>query len=74
MARIRNLTIGGSQGRYLVFVDGDCFVLADFIAQHRALAQTGHFVSGKRSYLRTGATAAIVANGEAPGWGRLRWF
>lgn len=74
LSRIRNLAIGASTGAYLIFMDGDCFVLADFIAQHRRLAERGRFVSGKRSYLRAGVTRRIVAAGVAPGWGRLRWF
>ena len=74
LSRIRNLAIGASAGAYLIFMDGDCFVLADFIAQHRRLAERGKFVSGKRSYLRAAVTARIVAAGAAPGWGRWRWF
>jgi len=74
LSRIRNLAIGASTGAYLIFMDGDCFVLADFIAQHRRLAERGRFVSGKRSYLRAGVTRRIVAAGVAPGWGRWRWF
>ena len=74
LSRIRNLAIGACAGTYLIFMDGDCFVLADFIAQHRRLAARGRFVSGKRSYLRAGVTRRIVAAGQSPGWGRLRWL
>ncbi len=74
LSRIRNLAINESRGSYLVFVDGDCFVLADFIARHRHLAASGKFVSGKRSYLRAAITRRIVAAGAAPAWGRARWL
>lgn len=50
-ARARNLAVGASRGDYLVFIDGDCFVLPDFIARHRALARRRYFVTGKRSWL-----------------------
>ena len=74
LSRIRNLAIGASVGDYLIFLDGDCFVLEDFIAWHRRLAVTGKFVSGKRSYLRPGLTQRIMADAVAPRWGRGRWL
>ena len=74
LSRIRNLAIRQSSGDYLIFVDGDCFVLGDFIALHRVLAEAGKFVSGKRSYLRAGITRQIVAVGRAPIWGRAQWL
>lgn len=74
LSRIRNLAIGACIGDYVIFLDGDCFVLADFIALHRRLAAPGKFVSGKRSYLRPGLTRRIMADGVAPQWGRERWL
>lgn len=71
-ARVRNLATAGSRGEYLLFVDGDCFVLPDFIARHRALAQRGHFVSGKRSWLGQAATHRRLA--RQPCNGRTRWL
>lgn len=65
LARARNLATAHSRGDYLLFVDGDCFVLPDFIACHRALAQRGHFVSGKRCWLRRPASRRCLAGGGA---------
>ena len=56
LARARNLAIARSQGDYIILIDGDCFVLPDFIARHRTLAERNWFVSGKRSWLRKHCT------------------
>ncbi len=59
-AASRNRAIEAASGDYFVFVDGDCFVLPDFVAVHRWLAEANWFVSGKRSYLRAGISARIL--------------
>ena len=74
LSRIRNRAIGACIGNYVIFLDGDCFVLNDFIAQHRKLAAHGKFVSGKRSYLRPGLTQHIMTEAVTPRWGRWRWL
>jgi len=74
LARIRNLAIRHCHGDYLILVDGDCFVLPDFTARHRALAESGKFVSGKRSYLRRGMTQRVLRRGRAPWGGRPVWL
>ncbi len=74
LSRIRNLAIGACVGDYVIFLDGDCFVLSDFIARHRQLATHSKFVSGKRSYLRPALTQLIMADAVAPDWGRGRWL
>jgi glycosyltransferase involved in cell wall biosynthesis len=74
LARIRNLGIKASSGSYLVFMDGDCFVLPDFVERHKKLAQAGTFVSGKRSYLSAGLTRKIMAREEAPQDGKGVWL
>lgn len=73
-ARSRNLGIRASKAPYIIFVDGDCFVLPDFIASHRQMAQKGFFVSGKRSFLRHAITQDILHCSEAPSYSRFRWF
>jgi len=73
-ARIRNLAINESRGRYVVFLDGDCFVLRDFIANYRKLMEPGNFISGKRSFLRTNITRKTLAAATPPPGGRLSWF
>ncbi len=75
VAASRNRALEAASGDYIVFIDGDCFVLPDFVAVNRQLAEPGWFVSGKRSYLRPGLTARILG-GETPfGPGsRAAWF
>lgn len=75
LAAIRNKAIAAAQGDYLIFSDGDCFMLPNFIRTHRRLAERGYFVTGKRSYLRDGITqkylsGALTADRESA-W---RWF
>jgi glycosyltransferase involved in cell wall biosynthesis len=75
LAAIRNRAIEAAAGEYLVIMDGDCFVLPDFVGTHRALAEPGWFVSGKRSYLRDGITRRILARPDRlPAMNRLSWF
>lgn len=50
-ALILNKAIAEAKGEYLVFLDGDCLVQPDFIAQHRHLARLGHLVTGSRVLL-----------------------
>jgi len=47
-ARIRNKAILESNGEYIIFLDGDCFVRHDFIKKHVKLAEKNYFVSGNR--------------------------
>ena len=71
---IGNRAIEQANGEYIIMIDGDCFVLPDFVSVHRLLAEQGCFISGKRSWLRKGITRRILASPE--GWpsGRLYWF
>ncbi len=48
-ARILNLAIAQTRAEYLVFLDGDTVPHPRFIADHRELAQPGHFVQGHRA-------------------------
>ncbi|MGR9108927.1 MAG: glycosyltransferase family 2 protein [Gammaproteobacteria bacterium] len=48
---IRNRAVACSNGDYIVFMDGDCVVFPDFIANHRKLAEPGYFVPGNRILL-----------------------
>lgn len=47
-AKILNAAIRDAAGDYLIFLDGDCVVQPDFVAQHRRLAKTGCMVTGSR--------------------------
>lgn len=69
-AEIRNRAIAASRGAYCVFLDGDCIPRADFIAQHRRLAEPGWFVAGNRVLLSEPLTQAVLArNLEPEAWG-----
>jgi len=47
----RNRASALAAGDYILFLDGDCVALPDFIAQHRRLAAPGWFVTGNRVLL-----------------------
>jgi len=50
-ARILNLAIAASGADYLVVIDGDCLPFKRFVADHRALAERGAFVQGRRCFV-----------------------
>lgn len=60
----RNRACAQAQGEYLVFLDGDCVPLPDFVAQHRALADARWFVAGNRILLSPGFTALALGTGR----------
>lgn len=57
---IRNKAVAQSKGEYLVFTDGDCVLLPDFIARHRQLAAIGFFVPGNRVLLSEAFTRKVI--------------
>lgn len=72
VALSRNLALTKAKGDYIIFSDGDCCVLPDFVLYHRRLAQQGYFVTGKRSFLHQEITHKILKNGFKGG--RLAWL
>ena len=60
-AEIRNKAVAQASGDYLIFLDGDSAALADFVAQHERLAESGWWVAGNRLLLN----AALTADWEA---------
>ena len=64
---ILNLAVAAATGEYLVFLDGDCVPHAKFIADHRALAERGCWVQGRRCFVREPFVAAFVP-GTTPVW------
>jgi GT2 family glycosyltransferase len=63
-AAARNRAVAASFGDYLLFLDGDCAVLPDFVATHIQLAERGFFVAGNRILLNEALTAAVLAGRE----------
>jgi glycosyltransferase involved in cell wall biosynthesis len=61
LAAIRNRAAAQARGDYLIFVDGDCVPLPDFVARHRALAEPGWMVAGNRLLLSEGFTRRVLA-------------
>jgi glycosyltransferase involved in cell wall biosynthesis len=59
--KILNQAIAAAHGDYLVFLDGDCIVQPDFVAQHRKLAQKGFLVTGSRILLNESLTTELLA-------------
>mgnify|MGYP002634955795 CR=1 FL=1 len=59
-ARSRNKAVLASEGEYLIFLDGDCIVRHDFIAQHRDLSLANRFIRGNRVKLNQNFTSQLL--------------
>ena len=57
---ILNKAVAAATGDYLVFLDGDCVPHRLFIADHRALAERGFWVQGRRCFVREPFVADFV--------------
>jgi len=74
-AEIRNRAILAARGAYCIFLDGDCIVRRDFIANHRRLAEPGWFVTGNRILLSLSLTAMVLREKLTPEtWTLASWF
>jgi glycosyltransferase involved in cell wall biosynthesis len=62
LSRIRNLATQQAHGEYLIFLDGDCIVQPDFVAQHRKLAKPQRMVTGSRILLEKQLTERLCAS------------
>src|SRR3546814_13812264 len=49
LAQSSNNAVLQATGDYVIFMDGDCLVTADFILTHSRLAESGKFVAGARA-------------------------
>jgi glycosyltransferase involved in cell wall biosynthesis len=75
LAEIRNRAIRLSEGRYCIFLDGDCLARPQFVAAHRRGARRGWFVTGSRLLLSRELTARILAeNIPAESWSVGAWI
>ncbi|MGA2801046.1 MAG: glycosyltransferase family 2 protein [Verrucomicrobiota bacterium] len=66
---ILNKAVAAATGEYLVFLDGDCVPHPLYIADHRALAERGFWVQGRRCFVREPFAMAFVP-GKTAVW---RW-
>jgi len=57
---ILNKSVAVATGEYIVFMDGDCVPHPQFIADHRALAERGFWVQGRRCFVREPFVADFV--------------
>jgi len=57
---ILNKAVAAATGEYLVFLDGDCVPHPLFVSDHRALAEHGFWVQGRRCFVREPFVAAFV--------------
>ncbi len=61
VAKARNGAIAKAEGELVIFIDGDCCVMPDFISRHRKAAEAGCLVSGKRVFLKERLTKMLLA-------------
>jgi glycosyltransferase involved in cell wall biosynthesis len=59
-AAIRNRALAASTAEYIIFTDGDCVPLIDFVATHRQLSEQGCFLSGNRMLLSQEFTLQVL--------------
>ncbi len=62
-SRIRNLAVKYTTGEYLIFSDHDVILHPEFLADHRAFAQKGFFLQGKRVFLTEQLTQKVLTAG-----------
>ncbi len=75
-AEIRNRAAIRATGDYLVFLDGDCMPMPDFIAKHKAVAEPGKAVAGNRILLSKRYTSELLSsqNPIKPcNWNPFQW-
>lgn len=75
LGEIRNRGVLASDADYLIFLDGDCVPRTDFVAQHRALAQRGFWLSGSRILVDETLTQdVIMRNADIHSTSKRFWF
>ena len=66
VARLRNLAIAATLVDYLVFIDGDMLLHADFVADHARSARRGWFTQGVRAHADPVLTRKLLDDPAAP--------
>ena len=61
-ASIRNRALAASRSDYIIFSDGDCIPLPDFVAQHHLLAEKSWFLTGNRILLGEVFTHRVLSD------------
>ena len=74
-AAIRNRAIAETSADYVIFSDGDCVPLPDFVGQHKVLAEKDWFVVGSRVLLSAPFTLNILQE-QIPvyNWKMSKWI
>jgi glycosyltransferase involved in cell wall biosynthesis len=62
LTRLRNLAIAASRAEYLVFIDGDMLLHAQFIADHARFARRGCYTQGVRVHADESLTRELIAD------------
>jgi glycosyltransferase involved in cell wall biosynthesis len=74
-AAIRNRAVAHTNADCIIFSDGDCIPLPDFVARHRRMAEKGWFLSGNRILLSEGFSRRILQERlPVHAWGSGRWL
>ncbi len=60
LARCRNEGVAASSAPYLLFVDGDCVLPPDYVAQHLARRRAGAVMAGASCYLDPETSARVT--------------
>jgi glycosyltransferase involved in cell wall biosynthesis len=75
LAEIRNRAIRAAAGDYCIFLDGDCIARPRFVGTHRALAESGWFVTGNRLLLSKALSERILKDKLRPEqWTLKDWW
>lgn len=70
LAEIRNKAIVAAKGDYIMQIDGDLILHDHFVADHKAMAERGCFVSGTRGMVSEACTLKLLGKPFSP----LRWY
>lgn len=71
----RNRAVAASESEYLIFLDGDCVFMPDFLERHARLAEPRFFVKGSRVQMsRTLSQSALSARLPVHRWSTRLWL